>query len=75
LFGEPKDKLSENEDDDLTSEDEVSDDGDPEDEPAENVNRRYHRRRTICAVSSIATSFDQTNYDMLDLEDAEPLEL
>ena len=70
MYGEPNDKLSENEDKDLTSEDEQSDDGDVEtDEPV--ANRQFYKRHNKYAVSRFAISLEEVNYDMIDFDNVE----
>ena len=63
----------------MTFEDEQRDDGDAEaDEPI--ANRQFHRRYKKYDVSSIVTSLDEVNYDMINFvnfeakEDGVPLE-
>ena len=74
MYGETNDKLSENEDEALTSEDEQSDDGDAEaDEPV--ANKKFHRRHKKYAISSIATSIDEISYDMIDFDNVKAKEV
>ena len=74
LYGEPNDKLSENKDEALTSENEQRDDDDAEpDEPA--ANRQFHRRHKKYTASSIATSLDEVSYDMIDFDNVEAKEV
>ena len=69
------DKLSENEDEPLTSEsEEESGDEVPDDiEPVRN--REFHGRKQKYAVSSIETSLDESNYNMTDYDDIEVEEI
>ena len=54
----------------MASEDEQSDDGDVEtDEPV--ANRQFYKRHNEYAVSRIAISLEEVNYDMIDFDNVE----
>lgn len=65
IFGVQGDKLTDNESEELTSDEELSDVDVSEN--FGNVNRQFHRRRNVYAVSSIDTSLDESNYDLIDM--------
>lgn len=56
----------------MTPEDEQSDGGDA-DEPV--ANRQFYKRHKIYAVSSIATSLDKVNYDIINFDNVEVKEV
>ena len=61
--------LSENENDDLTSDDDQSETD--EMETAENSDRQFHGRKNKYLVCRIDTSLHENNYDMIDIANEE----
>ena len=58
--------MSHNEDKKYPSEGEQSDNDAEENETVANVNRQFHKQQNKYAVSSIAMSLDEANYNMID---------
>ena len=74
MFGNPDDMLSENENEDLTSEEEQSHDDDCDvDDGDKNVydKRQFHPRKQKRMVLSIHISLDENNYELIDMSKVE----
>ena len=74
MFGNPDDMLSENENEDLISEEEQSDDDDCDvdnGDKNEYDKRQFHPRKQKQMVCSIHTSLDEKNYELIDMSKVE----
>ena len=73
VYGGRTEMLSENENDDLTSDNEQREID--EMETVENSDRQFHRRKNKYLVCSIDTSLDENNYNMIDIANVEEKEI